>query len=156
MSIEIEVLKLDPMTNWKEASKRASVYVDAINLDTLKQSIIDANDTAALNNIEAMHNNIVAELAYEAGIDERVRRIHLGIRIIATINKLNDDNNITAPQLTNILLDNDIQAMIGALQTGSLNMAKALINAKDVSSLAPMSNTYKTTVNKMIEDYFAN
>ncbi len=154
--MSVDTSKLNTMTHWKEASIRSNQYQDATNLDDLKDKLTTANDSIALNNIENMHNMILAEMEYESDIDERVRRIHLGIRIVATINKLNDDNNITGPQLTNIMMDNDLRAILSLLQGGALDSAKDMFNAKDISNLAPMNNTYKTKVTKMIEDYFAN
>ena len=148
--------RLSNLVHWREASKNLGSYDNYANEAFWRQAIIDANDTAFVTQLEVQEIEIQNEEDFQKGVTEKEERMRIGNKIIATINYMNEVNNITQPQLVNILMDIDINAMMQALQTGSLNTAKILINAKDVSQLPPMNDSYKTRINKIIEDYFAN
>jgi len=145
--------RVDALHNWRQAAINLGQYDTYVNVALFAKAIADADDTAFLALLEAEDASIQAELVFQSGVDEKESRMRLGTRIIAVINKLNEDSNITAEQLTAIFSNATIQQIMQALQTGSLLTAQALITPLDLTGLAPMDQSYKDRINSMINDY---
>ena len=79
--------------------------------------------------------------------------MEVGQECIATVNYLNDLKNATDIQVNAQLNDSDIKLIMQSLQTGSLARAKSMIEAKDLTDLEPMDQSYKDEVVKLIDDY---
>jgi len=94
-----------------------------------------------------------AEYDEELDINEKVYSIKLGRRIIATINKMNEDLSITVAQSQAIFLDADMDLAIKALNAGALETARDIILAKDISGLPPLSQAHKDKVESIVNGY---
>ena len=139
--------------DWKQSATDLSLFLNFYNFELFMGEIISNDLEMELGLIEVQDALLETEHDFQSGVTEKVARIDLGKRVIATINYMNQENNITVPQLTAVLTDVDLINIMGALNTGSLLTAQSLMAAKDLSGLAPMDQTYKDRVNGMINDY---
>lgn len=139
------------LTFWGEAKEKAGVFSGYTNFDLFFKELME--DDTHLSAIEAEHDLIKEEHEFEAGVQEKEKRIKLGQRCVATINFMNEKNEISESQVAVILSDSGVQQIMNALNTGSLKTAKNLIAAIDLTNLAPMNQSYKDRLIGMIDAY---
>lgn len=77
-----------------------------------------------------------AQVAADAAVAVKAARRALGAKVIDTMSLINDSKNITTAQTVAFLADPDIQAIVGLLNVGALDSAKAAITALDLSKPA--------------------
>lgn len=146
-------IRIDALYDWREASIAAQEY-DSINEYSLfKDSIIGANDTTALDIIEAQDSINKQSYDFEQAVDQKINDIAFGNRVVAYISKMNLDNNITAEQLTTIYSNSDILSLMSTLQSGSLNTALALTQGLDLTGLEPITEIERTFVVTKLQEY---
>lgn len=136
-----------------QAKRNLNLFPNTNNSALIEKQIIDNNMEAELVLLEAEDIAIENEVLFQDDVDEVGLRMIVGNRIVATINKMNRDNNITISQVQAILADPEVQTILQLLQTGALESSKTLIEAKDLSSLPPMDQSYKDRVIAMIDRY---
>jgi len=144
-------VRIDLILNWQQSAINVGVYNTFINFEIFKKAIIDANDDANLLLLEAENTILKTEADFQDRVNDKSKRIRLGIKAIATINQLNEDNSITGPQLIAQLSSTDVQAIMALLQTGSLISAKVQITGLVLTGLEPMDASYKTRIIAMID-----
>ena len=137
------------------AKGNLGLFAEFNNRDILEKHIIDNDMTAEIDLLEAENTRLVNETIFQEDVGEVTKRMALGNRAVATINKMNRDNSITTLQVQAILADTEIQLILQLLQTGALESAKTLIQAKDLSTVPPMDQSYKDRVIAMIDEYLA-
>jgi len=138
--------------NWGQAMQDTGHYLDSIDQDDFIRKCEEGSEVtlAALEAADTLNSDANT---FNTGVREKVKRIEVGTLCVATINYMNEQNAITGPQLSAILGDTDIQAIMQLLQTGSLNTAKAQIQAKDLTGLDPMDQSYKDKIIGIIDNY---
>lgn len=148
--------RMDALFNWKQAADNVNEYVDYVNFALFKKAIIDANDSAALDLVEAEDSLLKAADDFEKDVDKKVKDIAFGQRLVAYLSKLNSDNNITPAQLTAIYSNAEVQSLISTLSTGSLNTSIALMQSIDLAGLEPITETERTFLVGKLENYLSN
>jgi len=145
--------RIDDIKHWYDAAQAVGQYTGYVNPALFKQAILDANDSAFVDALEAQDATLETQAQFNRNVFEKEQRIKIGNKVIATIAQLNEDNSITSQQMDTIFSDADVIRIMQTLQTGSLVTAKALIQALDVTGLAPMDESYKTQCVAIIDDY---
>lgn len=139
--------------NWYDATRNTETLDSFDEFWLFSDHVVENNLDAELTILEAEDSDLLAESQFQEGVREKVARINIGIEAIATINKMNEDAGITTLQLQAILIDPDIQNAMISFQTGSLLTGQAIINAKDISLLPPLSQAHKDKINSLIDGY---
>jgi len=145
--------RLLALHDWYQSKEDASLYSSANSLDSLIFHLLQEMDDTNLLAIEAADVPLKAAHDFEVGVAEKQARMALGQKCVATINYMNEQNSIEPAQVSAILGSSDVQNIMNALNTGSLNTAKALVTALDLTGLEPMDQSYKDKINGMIDDY---
>lgn len=139
--------------NWYQAKEDAGILSGNGNQALLIKHVVEAADETDLDAIEAAHAPLQAAYDEAVAVKAIEDRQAFGRKCVATVSFLNDSNSATPAQIDAIFSDADIQKIISALNSGSLETAKTLITAKDLTGLSPMDATYKTKINGMIDAY---
>ena len=138
--------------NWGQAMHDTGVYADSIDFDHFLERVMDGSemDLLLLESADGAHKK---RFDFGQGVQDRKKKMEVGLECIATVNYLNDLNSATDAQIAAQLSDPDVSLVMQSLQVGSLERAKAMIEAKDLSGLEPMDQSYKDEVIKLIDTY---
>jgi len=139
--------------NWKLSAVNAATLDTYSNLILFIEKIVDDNMATEMALIEVEDALLKSEFDFQVDVDEVELRMALGNRVIATINKMNRDNNITTAQVTAILSSIDVQNILTLLEVGSLENAKGLTQLISLTGLEPMDAGYKTRIIGIIDNY---
>lgn len=156
---EQELLRVDlaframALTYWIEAAQNLGLLTEFTNKSLFVDHIYDNLLEDEMLALEMENATLSANIQFEEGVQERIKRISLGNRIIGIISKMNEDNAITVSQSNTIFSDPGVQSLIGMLQTGALETAQALLNSLDLTALPPIDESYRTKVNAEINSY---
>lgn len=138
--------------NWGQAMYDTGIYSDSINYDDFIRKC-ESGTEAAMVSLETSDTAAENAHVFREGVQDRKRKMEIGSECIATVNYLNDLNGATDAQIATQLSDPDVSLVMQSLQVGSLERAKAMIEAKDLTGLEPMDQSYKDEVIKLIDTY---
>lgn len=139
------------LNHWLEAVENAS-----FSYNSFQELLADAetNENGLIfDQIKTEDDLLSARYLRDENIQLKMRTINHGTKVIALINYLNEQNSITPTQLSAIFGSADVINIMNALSTGSLNTAKALIQALDLTGLEPMDASYKTQCIELIDEF---
>jgi len=146
-------IRLDALNHWKGSADIEGTYASYTNYALFKRDLIQGDDTVALAEIEAQNALLEASHAFEASVDAKQEKITKGLRVIAYISQLNEDNSITDAQMLTLYSDTEIRNIILSLQTGALGTALAQVQALDLTGLDPITETERTVIVNKLQEY---
>ena len=138
--------------NWGQAMHDTGIYDNSLDFDDFLKRVMKGSEFDLLS-LENADSKTRQKFEFKAAVQERRKKMEVGQECIATVNYLNDLKNATDIQVNAQLNDSDIKLIMQSLQTGSLARAKSMIEAKDLTDLEPMDQSYKDEVVKLIDDY---
>jgi hypothetical protein len=144
---------IDIQDHWLEALTGASVLGSTTSYSNLMEQAETTDILSELNSAKTEFDAIVIRKTRDENIATKMKRINEGNKVIALINYLNESNNVTPTQMATIFANADVINIMNALSTGSLNTAKTLIQAIDLTGLDPMDASYKTECIELIDEF---
>jgi len=146
-------IRLDALNHWKGSANIEGSYASYSNYALFKRDLIEADDTVVLAEIEAQNAILEASHAFEASVDAKQEKITKGLRVIAYISQLNEDNNITDAQMITLYSDEGVKNILLSLQTGALGTALTQVQALDLTGLEPITGTERTIIVNKLQEY---
>lgn len=141
------------LVDWNGSSRGIEGYDGYSNKHFFLEALYNDFNDFKLQQIESADQVTREEYIFQQGVAEKKSRMDLGQRCIAAVNYMNDMNSVTNLQVQIQLSSAELQQIMQALNTGSLETAKALVLALDTTGLEPIDQTYKDRIIAMIDSY---